>query len=103
MRRRLSTRSSIRSQFSDWRRLLGSDGGRHAFGVSAAEFLTDRPQLPLLKFTEGDPAPPLGGADDGGVHQLQHRALAKRIRDDLRPPALLEEGRAARRVLLRAR
>ncbi len=81
MRRRVSTRSSVRAQFSDWRRLLGADGGRHAFGVSAAEFLTDRPQLPLLKFTDGDPAPPLGGTDDGGVHQLQHWALAKRVWD----------------------
>jgi len=54
MRKRVRWRSSVRSDFSD--------------GGSAAEFLTDRPQVPLLKFADGDPAPPLVGADDGSAH-----------------------------------
>jgi len=32
--------------------------------VSAAEFVADRPQLPLLELSDGDLAPPLGGTDD---------------------------------------
>src|SRR5881296_2762674 len=91
MRRRGPWRSSVSSKFSNRRRLSRGDRRCHALSVSAAELLTDRPQLPLLKFADGDPAPPLGGADDGGVHQLEHRALAERIRDDLRPPPLFEE------------
>jgi len=79
MRRCLRWRSSVSSKFSDRRRRSGCDGRGHAFGVSAAEFLPDRPQLPLLKFTDSDPAPPLGGPEDGGIHQLQHRALAERV------------------------
>ena len=70
-------RSSVDSDFSDGRGRLGGDGRRHAFGVSAAEFVADRSELALLKFTGGDAAPPLGGPDDGRVHQLQHWALAK--------------------------
>jgi hypothetical protein len=38
--------------------------------------------MALLGFTDRDSAPPLGGADDGCVHQLQHRALAERVRND---------------------
>src|SRR6266545_4722415 len=72
-------------------RSFRTGGGRHALSVGAAELLADRSELPLFKFADGDPAPPLGGTDDGGVHQLQHRALTKRVRDDLRTPALFEE------------
>src|SRR6059036_159924 len=91
MRRRVPWRSSVSSKFSDRRRVSGSDGRRHAFSVSAPELVADRAELALLKFADGDPAPPLGGADDGGIHQLQHRPLAERVRDDLRPPALFEK------------
>src|SRR5213593_3211889 len=91
MRRRVPWRSSVSAKFSDRRRVSGSDGRRHALSVSAPELVADRSELALLKFTEGDPAPPLGGPDDGGIHQLQHRALAERVWDDLRPAALLEK------------
>ena len=91
MPRRVPARSSLSSQFSERRRRLGGDGGRDAFSVSAAELVTNRPELAPFEFTDGDPAPPLGGADDGGIHQLQHRALAERVRNDLRPAALLEK------------
>src|SRR5947209_1583191 len=50
-------------------------GGPHAHGVSTVELLADRPQLTLLEFADGEPAPPVGHADDGGVHELQHRPL----------------------------
>jgi hypothetical protein len=33
----------------------------------------------------------MGRPDDGGVHQLQHRALAERMRNDLRAATLLEK------------
>jgi hypothetical protein len=91
MRRRVPCRSSVSSKFSDRCRVSGGDGRRDAFGVSAAELVADRSQLALLEFADGNPAPPLGGADDGGIHQLQHRPLAERVRDDFRPPALFEE------------
>src|SRR6059036_1618154 len=91
MRRRVPWRSSVSAKFSDRRRVSGSDGRRHAFSVSAPELVADRSELALLKFADGDPAPPLGGPDDGGIHQLQHRALAERVWDDLRPAALLEK------------
>src|SRR5262249_28580164 len=91
MRRRVSVRSSIGSQFSDRRRRLGGDGGCHALGVSAAELLADRPQLALLEFADRDPTPSLGGTDDRRVHQLQHWALTERVRNDLGPAALFEE------------
>ena len=91
MRRRTPARSSISSKFSDWRGLSRRDGWRHALSVSPAELITDRSQLALLELADRDPAPPFGGADDGRVHQLQHRPLAERVRDDLRPAALFEE------------
>src|SRR4029450_52709 len=66
-------------------------GGPHALGVSTVELLADRPQLTLLELTDGEPAPPVGRADDGGVHELQHRPLPEGMREDLRPASLLEE------------
>src|SRR4030095_13299217 len=91
MWRRVPRRSSVSSKFSDVRSRSGSDGRRHARRVRAAELVADRPQLALLEFADGDPPPPLGGADDGRVHQLQHRAFAEGVRNDLRPASLLEE------------
>src|SRR5215471_21005922 len=91
MRTRLQWRSPVDSDFSDGRGRLGGDGRRHTFGVSAAELFANRPQLALRELADGNPAPPRGGADDGGIHQLQHRPLAERVRDDLRPPALFEK------------
>src|SRR5206468_11496597 len=84
-------RSPVGSKFSDRRRRSWRDGRGHALGVSAAELLTDRSQLPLLEFADGDPAPALGGADDGRVHQLQYRAFAEGVGNNLRPAALLEK------------
>ena len=62
MRTRVQWRSPVDSDFSDGRRRPGGDGRRHAFGVSAAELVTDRPELALLEFTDRDPAPSLGDA-----------------------------------------
>ena len=50
-------------------------GGPHALGVGVIELLADRAQLTRLGLTDGEAAPPVGRADDGGVHQLQHRPL----------------------------
>jgi len=44
-------------------------GGPRALGVSPIELLADRPHLPLLEFADGKAAPPVGRADDGGVHE----------------------------------
>src|SRR5439155_11682338 len=79
MWRRVPWRSSVSSQFSDRRRVSGIDGRRHALSVSTAELVTNRPELALLEFADRDPAPPLGGADDGRIHQLQHRAFAEGV------------------------
>jgi len=61
-------------------------GGPRALGVSPIELLADRPHLPLLEFADGKAAPPVGRADDGGVHELQ---LPEGVRDDLRATSLL--------------
>ena len=68
---------------------VGSHGGAHTFGVSPVEVLANRAQLPLLELADGDAAPPVGRPDHRRVHQLQDRALAERVRVDLRAPALL--------------
>jgi hypothetical protein len=47
--------------------------------------------LPLLELANLVATPAISGANDSRVHQLQHRPLAERMRDDLRAPALLEE------------
>ena len=59
--------------------------------MGAIELVADRAQLTLLELTDGEAAPPIGRADDGGVHQLQYGALAEGVRDDLRAPSFLEE------------
>ena len=59
--------------------------------MSPVEFLANRAELSLLELADRQAAPAVGRADDRGVHELQHRALAERVRDDLRAPALLEE------------
>ena len=55
------------------------------------QLLADRTQLTVLELADLDSAPAVCGADDGRVHQLQHGALPERVRNDLRPAALLEE------------
>ena len=91
MRDRVSRRSCSGPQFSDGRSRRGGNGGRDARGVRPVEFFAERLQLALLELADHDPAPPLGGADDRRIHQLQHRPLAEGVRNDLRPPALFEE------------
>ena len=59
--------------------------------MSPVEFLANRSELPLLELTDGQAAPAVSGADHGGVHELQHRPLPKRMRDDLRAATFLEE------------
>ena len=59
--------------------------------MSPVEFLANRAELPLLELADRQAAPAVSGADQGGVHELQHRPLAERMRDDFRAPALLEE------------
>src|SRR5207245_847418 len=78
-------------QFLDDRARRAVDGGRDALSVGAIEFLTDGAQLTLLEFTDRDAAPPVGRANDRSKHQLQYRALAEGVRDDLRAPSFLEE------------
>ena len=52
--------------------------------MSAVQFVADRSQLTLLELADLDPAPAVRGADDGRVHELQHRSLATRVGNDLR-------------------
>src|SRR5712664_2853140 len=59
--------------------------------MGAVEFFADHAQLTLLELTDGESAPPVGGADDGRVHQLQHGTLAEGVRDDLRATSFLEK------------
>jgi hypothetical protein len=59
--------------------------------VSGAELVADRPELALLELADRDPAPAIRGADYRRVHQLEHRALAEGVRDDLGGPALFQE------------
>jgi hypothetical protein len=59
--------------------------------VSAIEFGADGLQLASLELGHSDIAPALGRTDQRGVHQLQDRALAERMRDDLGAPALFTE------------
>jgi hypothetical protein len=59
--------------------------------VSPIELLSNRFQLSLLELADGDPTPAVSRSDHRGVHQFQYRPLAEGVRDDLRPPALLEE------------
>ena len=91
MRRRPPWSSPATSQFSGSRRRCGGDGRRHALGVRVIELFANRTELPLLELANGDAAPVVGRADDRRVHQLQHRPLAKGVRDDLRPAPLLED------------
>ena len=51
-----SVRSSVRSQFSDGRLRFGCDHRRHALGVCAIELSTNRAQLAVLEFSDGDPS-----------------------------------------------
>jgi len=59
--------------------------------MGAIEFLANRPQLTLLELADAEAAPPVGRADDGRVHELQHWALPEGVRDNLRATSLLEE------------
>jgi hypothetical protein len=59
--------------------------------MRAVQLLVNRAELPLLELADLNPAAPLGGPDDGRVHQLQHRAFPERVRKDLGSPALFEE------------
>ena len=59
--------------------------------MGAIELLTDRAQLTLLQLTDGETAPPVGGPDDGRVHELQHGTLPEGMRDDFGAPSLFEE------------
>ena len=91
MRGRSPGPSSARSQFPDGRRRRGRHGRRHPLSVRVIELFANRSQLPVLELPDRDPAPPVGRPDDGRVHQLEHGALAEGVRDDLRPPPLLQE------------
>jgi hypothetical protein len=57
----------------------------------AVQFLADRSELTLLELADRDPTPAVRGPDERGVHQLQHRPLAKGVRGDLRAAVLFEE------------
>jgi len=45
----------------------------------------------MLEFSDRDATPAVGGANHRGVHELQHRPLPERVRDDFGASALLEE------------
>ena len=66
-------------------------GGPRSLGVGAIELVADRAKLTLLELTDGESAPAIGRADDGGVHQRQYGALAEACGMILRAPAFLEE------------
>jgi hypothetical protein len=91
MRRCIWWRSALSAKFSDRRRRFRCDGWGHAVGVSTAELVANRPELALLELANRDATPAIRGADDGGVDQFEHRALAEGVRDDLGAPALFEE------------
>jgi len=55
------------------------------------ELFTDRLELSPFECGDTDFTPCLAGADERGIHQLQHRTLAEGVGDDLRPPPLLAE------------
>ena len=55
------------------------------------ELFSKRGELPSLEFAHRHTAPGLARSNDGGKHQLHHRALAEGVRNDLRSPALLAE------------
>lgn len=53
--------------------------------------LANSDQLAAFKFGHAQAAPALGGADQCGIHQLEHRALAESVWDDLGAPPFLTE------------
>lgn len=69
------------------RRLLGSDGGL----ALPIQLVSDGRNLPALEVGRLGRLPVLGGADHGDEHHLENGLLAEGVRDDLQPPALLEE------------
>ena len=58
-----------------------SDGARVTLAVRGVDLLTDDLPLLPLERRHGDPAPLRSRPDQGGVHELQHRALPERIGD----------------------
>src|SRR5207249_3725844 len=56
--------------------------------MGAVEFFADRAQLTLLELTDGESAPPVGGADDGGERGRGRLIAAARPQRDLRPLTL---------------
>ena len=66
-------------------------GGAYALGVSPIKFVTNRPQMPLLELPDGDATPAVGRPDHRRVHELQDRAPAERVRDNLGAPPLFRE------------
>jgi hypothetical protein len=59
--------------------------------VGAIEFLADRFQLTLLELGHAQAAPTFCRADQRRVHELEHGALPKGMRDHFCPSPLLTE------------
>jgi hypothetical protein len=59
--------------------------------ILLVEVLSEHCDLAALEVGELDGAPAVGGAGHGAEHELEHRALAEGVRDDLQAPALLDE------------
>src|SRR5438094_404538 len=68
-----------------------SDGARVTLTVRSSDLLADYLPLFPLERRHGDPAPLLGRPDQGGVHELQHRALPESVRDHLHPAPFFAE------------
>jgi len=47
----------------------------------------DRSKLTPLELADRNAAPPIRGADDGRVHQVEHGPFTKGVRDPWVPPA----------------
>jgi hypothetical protein len=59
--------------------------------VSAIELVADRGQLSAFEFRHAQTTPAFGRADQCGIPQLEHSALAERMRDHLGAAPLFTE------------
>jgi hypothetical protein len=64
-------------------------GGGSLFGVSAIKLVAIGDQLSTFEFGHAQAAPAFGRADQSGIHQLEHSALAECMQDHLDASPLL--------------
>src|SRR5262249_60779801 len=65
--------------------------GCSSFDVRAIELVTNSNQLAAFEFGHAQAAPAFGRADQCGIHELEHRAHAERMRDHLGASPFLTE------------